>query len=211
MKASAARTASGVPRWRRGAGDSARSGAARQPRRPELLRQQRHGLVEKGARLRLIDRRQALQIEIGERLLRPIVGPAGVRMNGDRRRTAGRAHEHLQRVALDALERRRGAVDQQPLRARGRSAAPGCRQAARAPAARGGCASSGVVGDIDVDGGDGAAGDADASVRPALQTVEFVIGGRARAVLGPIGIVAPAAAAMNSPGFLVPGMIGMTG
>ena len=63
--------------------------AACQRCRLELLRQQRDGLVEKRARLRLIDRRQAAEIELSEVLFRPLVWAAGARDGWRRRRTAG--------------------------------------------------------------------------------------------------------------------------
>ena len=54
----------------------------------------------------------------------------------------------------------------------------------------------GIVGDIDVDRGHGAAHDADAGVGPTGPELEFQIGRGARGMPGPGGIVAPAAAAM---------------
>ena len=64
----------------------------------------------------------------------------------------------------------------------------------------------GIVGDIDVDRGDGAADDADAGVGPAAPLRELELGGGARGVPGPSRIIAPAATDDDSPGFLVPGM-----
>ena len=125
MKASAACTASGVPCWawpqrgcRRLASDA---------RRPQLLRQQRERLVEECPRLRLVDRRQAADVEIGQPLLRPVVRTAGAGMDGVGDELLAEA-EHLQRMPLEALERRRGAIDQQPLR---RAPDPQCRRVAQ--------------------------------------------------------------------------------
>ena len=103
--------------------------------------------------------------------------------------------EHLQRMALDALERLHGAVDQQPLgrppdAQRRRVAEPLARKLLDA------MRQLGIVGDIDVDRGDGAADDADAGVGPAAPLRELKLGGGARGVPGPIRIIAPAAAAM---------------
>ena len=162
--------------------------------RLELLRQQRDGLVEKRARLRLIDRRQAAEIKLGEVLVRPLVRAAGRGMDGIGDELLAQA-EHLQRMALDALERLHGAVDQQPLRRppdaqRRRFAQPLAREFFEA------MRQLGIIGNVDVDGGDGAADDADAGVGPAAPLRQLKLGGGARGVPGPIRIIAPAATTM---------------
>ena len=103
--------------------------------------------------------------------------------------------EHLQRMPLDAFERRHGAVDQQPLRRppdaqRRRVAQPLARELFEA------MRQLGIIGDIDVDGGDGAADDPDAGVGPAAPLRQLELGGGARGVPGPIRIIAPAATTM---------------
>ena len=70
--------------------------------------------------------------------------------------------QHLQRMPLDALERLRGAIDQQALGRPADAQRRACRPAARAPVLD--CERQlGILGDIDVDRGDRAADDADAA------------------------------------------------
>ena len=68
MKASAARTASGVPcwAWPWWLARASRVRPVGSLRGAKLLWQQCDGLVEKGPRLGFIDRRQAVEIEIGK-------------------------------------------------------------------------------------------------------------------------------------------------
>ena len=105
--------------------------------------------------------------------------------------------QHLQRMPLDALERLRGAVDQQPL---GRPADAQRRRVAE-PLARqllDAVRQLGIIGDVDVDRRDGATDDADAGVGPAAPLREFEIGGGACGVPGPVRIIAPAATTMTA-------------
>src|SRR5262245_59679022 len=103
--------------------------------------------------------------------------------------------EHLQRMALDALERRDGAVDEEPL---GRSpdaqrrgvAEPLSRQPLDA------VRDLDIAHDIDVNRGDSAAGDSNAGLGPTPPLRKLELGGGARGVPRPIRIIAPAATTM---------------
>ena len=164
---------------------------APKPRRPQVLRQQRVCFFSESARLRLSDRRQPTDVDLGQRLLRPFVGAAGAGVNGKGNELLSVA-EHLDRRQLEAIERRLRAINEQPLRCPADAQRRGFAKALlgeRCDADR-----HLAVGDIDVDGGDGAAGDADGGVRPLAPDGNLVLRRLPAAVLRPAWIVAPGAA-----------------
>lgn len=165
--------------------------AATKPRRPQAFRQEHVRLVDERPRLRLADQRQPADIDVGERLFRPFVRPAGVGMDGKGDELLSLA-EDLDRRSLDPLERCCGAVDEQPFR---RPADAQRRGLAQHLAREGLDAQRHLgVGDIDIDGGDSPAGNADPGVGPLAPDRDLVIGRGPYAMLGPAGIVAPGAA-----------------
>ncbi len=86
-----------------------------EPRRAHRFRQDGQPLFDEGAGLGLGDDRQVLEAQIGQGSFRPLVGFAGIRVNGIGHELLTQA-EHLQGVALDPLEGRIGPVDQEPFR-----------------------------------------------------------------------------------------------
>ena len=125
----------------------------------------RYGLLKERARHGLVDFGQASDIDVCQPLLRPGIGLARIGMNGIGHELLAKA-QHLQRMALDALERGICTIDQHALRSPanargGRVAKPLARQFIDFER------ESRVLGNVDVDCRDRPAHDADAAARPA--------------------------------------------
>ena len=135
MNESAAVTASAVPR-NSPAASVVRRAVSLPPsrRRPQVFRQQRVCFFSESVRLRLGDQRQPADVDLGQRLLRPFVRAAGVGMHGEGDELLPLA-EDLDRRQLEALERRLGAIDEQPLRRPADAQRRGFAKALRARAA----------------------------------------------------------------------------
>ena len=164
MNASAAVMASAVPRRSPGdAGSGERRFAGGEPRRAKFFRQQRIRLLGECARLVLVIVPAAGRCRC-RRATPPAIRKGGpCRVDGERDELLPLAQD-LDRRQLEALERRFGAIDEQPLR----RPADAHRRGVAQPFARQFLDADRhlAVGDVDVDRDNGAAGDADPGVRP---------------------------------------------
>ena len=163
-----------------------------------MIRHERQRFVEERPDRRVIDHRQITDVEIGQALLGPGIGLAGVGMDRMRDELLPQP-QHLDRRAPDAGERLGRPIDQQPFRRaadpeRWRFAKPLARQPLDLQRQPG-------IHDVDVDRDDPPADHADARVRPAAPDLELVLGGRSFGVARPVGIVRPCAVA-PAPGLL---------
>ena len=156
---------------------------SREPTQAQGLRQQRIGLLQKGSRRLCRDLRQRQDIEVCQPFLGPGIGQARVRVVCIGHELLAEA-EHLQRMALDAPERLRRAIDQHALRGPSNP--------------QGGCVAQPVprksldpqrqlrvLGYVDIDRSNRTPDDADAALRPAGPCRDLHIRG------GTIGMAVP--------------------
>ena len=161
-----------------------------EPHGLHMLRHDGQRFIKERPDRRVIDHRQITDVEIGQALLGPGIGLAGVRMDRMRDELLPQP-QHLDRRAPDAGERLGRPIDQQPFRRaadpeRWRFAKPLARQPLDLQRQPG-------LHDVDVDRDDPPADHADARVRPAAPDLELVLGGRASGMTRPVGIVRPCA------------------